>query len=131
MGTVNAGVARLVGAVASLLEVDGWVGHGIRSPEHWVSWKAGVSHGRAEGLVRIARRVDDLPACFGLFAEGRLTEDAMVRIARRVPASRDAEIAALAPDVVDLPARPAVAVAARAARRVDRAARARAQRAGA
>ena len=100
MGAVNAGVARLVGAVASLLEIDGWVGAGIRSPEHWVSWKAGVSHGRAEGLVRIARRVDELPECFGLFAEGRLTEDAMVRIARRVPAVRDAEVAAVAPTLL-------------------------------
>jgi hypothetical protein len=31
--------------------------------------------------------------CWGLFSEGRLTEDAMVRIARRVPAERDAEVA--------------------------------------
>ena len=100
MGAVNAGVARLVAAVAELLAVDGWVGAGIRSPEHWLSWKAGVSHGRAEGLVRIARRLDDLPACFALFAEGRLGEDAMVRVARRVPACRDAEIAALAPTLL-------------------------------
>ncbi|MDD9369864.1 MAG: DUF222 domain-containing protein [Acidimicrobiales bacterium] len=97
MGTVNPAVARLVGALVDLLAADGWQGAGIRSPEHWLTWKAGVSHGRAAGLVRIARRVDDLPACFALFAEGRLGEDAMVRIARRVPAARDAEIAALAP----------------------------------
>ena len=68
-----------------LLAVEGWAGRGIRSPEHWLILKAGLSHGRAEGLVRIARRVDELPACFALFVEGRLGEDAMVRIARRVP----------------------------------------------
>ena len=100
MGAVNAAVARLVSAVAQLLAVDGWVGAGIRSPEHWVSWKAGVSHGRAEGLVRIARRIDDLPECFALFAAGRLTEDAMARISRRVPAARDTEIAAVAPTLL-------------------------------
>jgi hypothetical protein len=100
MGTVNAGVARLVSAVRDLLVTDGWEGVGIRSPEHWLCWKAGVSHGRAVGLVRIARRMGDLPACFSLFAEGRIGEDAMVRIARRVPAGRDAEIAGLAPSLM-------------------------------
>jgi hypothetical protein len=97
---VNVAVARLVNAVSDLLAVDGWVGHGIQSPEHWVCWKAGVSRSRAAGLVHIARRARELPACFALFAEGRLGEDAMVRIARRVPASRDAEIAALAPQLL-------------------------------
>ena len=97
MGTVTPAVARLVAALVDLLAAEGWQGAGIRSPEHWLTWKAGVSHGRAAGLVGIARRVHELPACFALFREGRLGEDAMVRIARRVPAARDAEIAALAP----------------------------------
>jgi len=100
MGTVNVAVARLVAAVRDLLAVDGWVGHGIQSPEHWVCWKAGVSRSRAEGVVRIARRADELPACWALFEQGRLGEDAMVRIARRVPAARDAEVAALAPTLL-------------------------------
>lgn len=100
MGTVNAAIARLVAALHTLLAADGWVAHGIQSPEHWVTWKAGVSRSRAEGLVRIARRVDELPACWALFGEGRLGEDAMVRIARRVPASRDSEVAALAPSLL-------------------------------
>ena len=100
MGTVNPALARLVAAVVDLLAADGWQGAGIRSPEHWLTWKAGVSHGRAAGLVQLARRAGDLPACFALFAKGRLGEDAMVRIARRVPASRDAEIAALAPTLL-------------------------------
>ena len=100
MGTVNQAVARLVTALRVLLDTDGWEGAGIRSPEHWVTWKAGMSRSRAEGLVRIARRSLELPACFSLFAEGRLGEDAMVRIARRVPAGRDAEVAAMAPTLL-------------------------------
>ncbi|HEX6235556.1 MAG TPA: hypothetical protein VFZ68_00080, partial [Acidimicrobiales bacterium] len=47
MGAVNAGVARLVAAVRVLLDTDGWAGPGIRSPEHWLTWKAGISRGRA------------------------------------------------------------------------------------
>ena len=117
MGTVNVAVARLVAAVRVLLDTDGWEGVGIQSPEHWLCWKAGVARPRAEGLVTIARRVAELPACWALFTAGRLGEDSMVRIARRVPPSRDAEVAALAPTLVDRPARPVVAVAARTARR--------------
>lgn len=37
--------------------------------------------------MRIARRIDELPACWALFEARRLTEDAMVRIACRVPAA--------------------------------------------
>jgi hypothetical protein len=100
MGTVNAAVARLVAAVRDLLAVEGWEDVGIRSPEHWLCWKAGISRPRAEGLVTIARRAGELRACWALFLEGRLGEDAMVRIARRVPAARDTEIAALAPSLL-------------------------------
>ena len=42
----------------------------------------------------------ELPACWALFQQGRLGEDAMVRIARRVPAGRDPEVAALAPGLL-------------------------------
>jgi hypothetical protein len=100
MGTVNVAVARLVAAVRGLLDTDGWEGVGIQSPEHWLCWKAGVSRARAEGLVTIARRLRELPACWALFSAGRLGEDAMVRIARRVPPARDAEVAALAPTLL-------------------------------
>ena len=100
MGTVNVAVARLVAAVRGLLDTDGWEGIGIQSPEHWLCWKAGISRPRAEGLVTIARRARELPECWALFESGRLGEDAMVRIARRVPASRDAEVAALAPSLL-------------------------------
>ena len=52
MGTVNAG-GRPAGrrGAAACSAADGWAGAGIRSPEHWVTWKAGVSRARAEGLV--------------------------------------------------------------------------------
>ena len=100
MGAVNVAVARLVAAVRGLLDTDGWEGVGIRSPEHWLCWKANLSRARAEGLVTIARRARDLPECWAAFAAGRLGEDAMVRIARRVPAARDAEVAALAPTLL-------------------------------
>lgn len=96
MGTINVATAQLVSTVSMLLATDGWHGHGIQSPEHWLTWKAGLERSRANGLVKIARRRGELPACWAMFEEGRLTEDAMVRIARRVPAERDVEVASWA-----------------------------------
>ena len=98
MGAINLATVALVDAIAYVLDHDGWVGHGIESPEHWVTWKAGVGKHRAKGLVAIARRREELPACWALFRDGRLTEDAMARIAKRVPAAYDDQVARLAPD---------------------------------
>lgn len=100
MGQINVAVARLVSTILMLIQTDGWGGVGIRSVEHWVTWKAGVSRERAARLTRIARRVEELPACWALFEAGRLTEDAMGLIARRVPACRDAEVASWAPGML-------------------------------
>ena len=77
MGTINLAVAKLVVTIRMLIDTGGWGGHGIRSVDHWVQWKAGVKERRAQDLVRIARRIDELPACWALFEAGRLTEDAM------------------------------------------------------
>ncbi len=93
MGTLNAAAAQLVTTIRMLLDTDGWHGWGIQSAEHWVQWKAGVSPARAEALVRIARRIHELPACWALFEQGRITEDAMARVAKRVPADHDADVA--------------------------------------
>jgi len=100
MGTINLATAQLVATIRMLLDTNGWHGGGIQSVEHWVTWKACVSRRRAEGLVRIARRIPELPACWALFQAGRLTEDAMVRIAQRVPAQRDVEVAGWAPNLL-------------------------------
>jgi hypothetical protein len=96
MGTINAATAELCEALGELHANEGWGGVGIQSLEHWTTWKAGVSNYRAQNLVRIAKRIDELPTCFGLFREGRLSEDSMTRVARKVPASRDDEVANLA-----------------------------------
>ena len=100
MGTINLATADLVGTIGVLDAAEGWRGHGIRSLEHWVQWKAGVSERRAQDLVKIARRIDDLPRCWSLFSDGRITEDTMARLARRLPASRDAELAVMLPGLL-------------------------------
>ncbi len=100
MGTINVATAALVRTIRTLIDNDGWTGHGIQSVEHWLTWKGGLSRGHADKLTRIARRIDDLPTCWALFEAGRVTEDAMSLIARKVPAARDAEVASLAPGML-------------------------------
>jgi hypothetical protein len=100
VSVMNRAVAALVDTIAMLDATGGWTGYGIRSLEHWVQWKANMSEHRAAKLVRVARRRGELPACWALFADGRLTEEAMVRIASRVPAERDREMAATAPGLM-------------------------------
>ena len=100
MGTINLATVDLVQTIGMVDATGGWQGHGIRSLEHWVQWKACLSERRSQNLVRIARRVDDLPRCWSMFSEGRITEDLMALLARRLPAARDAELAALVPELM-------------------------------
>lgn len=60
-GRVNVAHAELVAVIVQVLESGCWNGHGIRSPEHWVTWKTGVSPTRARDLVLIAQRSIELP----------------------------------------------------------------------
>jgi hypothetical protein len=92
MGAANLAIAAVVEGVVELLATNGWVSPGIASPEHWVQWKTNTARHRAAGIVQIARRVEELPVCWQHFREGRITEDAMVLLARKAPAERDAEL---------------------------------------
>jgi hypothetical protein len=97
MGTINTATAALVAVIAEVLETGAWCGWGVRSPEHWVAWRCGVSRHRARRLVRLARRRAELPTATAAFASGSLTEDQAHVVARRVPAALEAEVSALAP----------------------------------
>ena len=101
MGSINASTAELVRVIADVVENETWrTAGGIKSPEHWVTWQCGVSHARAVALVQMAARRAELPASCGLFDEGRISEDVMAAIARRVPAARDVEVAAQVPQLL-------------------------------
>ncbi len=95
-GMINAATARLVRLLGEVLATGSWEGAGIRSPEQWVAWKCGVGPARARSLVAMARRLPELPETRTSFEAGELTEDQVAVIARRAPASTDAEVAELA-----------------------------------
>lgn len=62
MGRMNMVAAQLVDVIVEVLDADAWgEGGGLRSPEHWVTWRTGVSSTRAKGLVQIVRRLEELP----------------------------------------------------------------------
>jgi hypothetical protein len=97
MGLVNVATSELVAALADVLACDGWQVAGVISPEHWVTWRCGVSPHRAKQLVASARKLTALPECAALFAAGSLTEDQVRVIADHTDAAHDAEVATLAP----------------------------------
>ncbi len=86
----------IVELIARVLDTGAWAEWGIRSPEHWVAWKCGVSAGRARRLVRMARRLPELPETRAAFEAGELAEDQVAVVCRHAPAWADAEVAEFA-----------------------------------
>jgi Domain of unknown function (DUF222) len=99
VGRLNVVTAELVGVIGEVIRAGAWEGFGIRSPEHWVVWRCGVSPGRARRLVRMARALDALPATNRLFQAGELGEDQTALIVRHTDAEHDAQVAELAPSL--------------------------------
>jgi len=95
-GILNVATARLVGLIGQVLETESWQGFGIRSAEHWVAWKCGVSPRRARVLVMMARRLGELPETRAAFGAGELAEDSVGLICRLAPTSIDTDVAELA-----------------------------------
>jgi Domain of unknown function (DUF222) len=99
VGLLNVVTAELVGVIGEVIRAGAWEGFGIRSPEHWVVWRCGVSPGRARRLVRMARALDALPATSRLFQAGELGEDQTALIVQHTDAEHDAQVAELAPSL--------------------------------
>src|SRR3954447_26461882 len=90
-GILTAATGRLVGLIAAVVESECWQGGGVRSAEQWVSWKCGVSPGRARALVRTASRIGELPEVHAAQGGGELREGQGAAIPRQAPASIDAQ----------------------------------------
>ncbi len=81
-GQANAAVAALVQRLEQVLATGAWEGWGVRSAAHWLSWKCGITPYRARALVRVARRLEELPRTREAFMAGRLSEAAVIAITR-------------------------------------------------
>ena len=95
-GVLNTSYARLVTIVAQALVDESWAIAGVRSPEHWLTMKAGLSPFRAKAIVTVARRSHELPTVMGQFADGQLSFDQVAVVARYAPAHVEASVAEFA-----------------------------------
>ena len=95
-GVLNASYARLVSITAAALDDESWAIAGVRSPEHWLTMRAGLSPFHARQVVTVARRHDELPSVMGEFANGQLSLDQVAVVARYTPAHMEASVAELA-----------------------------------
>jgi Domain of unknown function (DUF222)/HNH endonuclease len=95
-GHLNVLHAQLVDTIIESLDAGLWEQGGLRSPEHWLAWQTGLSPSRARQLVETARRAKELPGTFAAFADGELSVDQVVTVAKYTPAHNDTEVCELA-----------------------------------
>ena len=88
--------ARLVDFVVAVLADGSWQAAGLRSPEHWLMLRAGLSRGQAGAMVLLARRAGELPATVAALREGRISLDQAAVVARHTPAAFDTTVAEFA-----------------------------------
>src|SRR6478735_2686323 len=87
---------RLVDFVAAVLADGSWQAAGLRSPEHWLMLRAGLSRGQAAAMILVGRRAGELPATAAALREGRISLDQAAVVARHTPAEFDATVAEFA-----------------------------------
>src|SRR5665647_1761448 len=95
-GVINASPSRLVTIVAQALTDESWAIAGVRSPEHWLTMRAGLSPFHAHQIVAVAKRRGELPSVMGEFANGQLSLDQVAVVARYTPTQVEASVAELA-----------------------------------
>lgn len=88
-GVLNGAGGALVDLVADALAERLWEQWGIHSPAQWLAWKTGFSKGRAQMVVRIARRRSELPCAVEALRSGALSVDQVQLIAAHVPSAYD------------------------------------------
>lgn len=69
----------------------------MRSPEHWLALRAGLSPATAAQITTLARARTRLPVLTGLVEQGRLSLDQASAVAGRVPAAYEEAVCELAP----------------------------------
>ena len=102
-GGLNVLHGRLVDIAAQCEAEPGlWRGVGIRSLEHWLCWRSGLTTHVARQVTSIARRADELPVSIAWLKEGRLSLGQVAEIARWAPWWADEQAAGLA-EVMTVP----------------------------
>src|SRR5688500_14361519 len=87
-GRIAADEAHLLTLIREFDRREGWAGVGLLSCAHWLTWRTGLGSNAARERVRVARRLDDLPAIAEAFAAGRMSWS-QVRAVTRVATPDD------------------------------------------
>ena len=95
-GRLNRAHAELVDIAAALIEGGHWGDGGFRSPEHYLTVRAGLSPAHARDVIVVARRRTELPDAAAAVRTGELSLDAAAVVARHVPATYQASMTHLA-----------------------------------
>jgi hypothetical protein len=95
-GVINAAHGELVDLTVLTLAEGHHVGPGLHTPAQYVAWQTGVSKATANRLVRIARRVDELPHLVGALRAGAISLDQADVVAQHCPARYDRSVTELA-----------------------------------
>jgi Domain of unknown function (DUF222)/HNH endonuclease len=93
---IHASTCRWLSLVAEFDRRQGWAPWGARSCAHWVSWRCGVAPVSAREHVRVARRLEELPAVRAAFARGELSYSKVRAITRVDGLEREADLLSLA-----------------------------------
>lgn len=93
---MNVAHAKLVSCTAEPLESGLWKGYGIRSIEHWLTLRAGLSPQRARHIADVAHRATELPVTVQTMADGQLSFEQAHAVAEHARPHNDAEAASLA-----------------------------------
>jgi hypothetical protein len=81
-GRIAAAQAELLTWIAEFDRREGWAGTGLLSCAHWLSWQIGLSPSAAREQVRVARRLEELPAVAAAFADGQASYSKVRAITR-------------------------------------------------
>lgn len=85
-GRLAAGEAELLEWIAEYDRREAWVGVGLLSCAHWLSWRIGLSPGAAREKVRVARALPELAVVREAYAAGRLSYSQVRAISRAATA---------------------------------------------
>ncbi|MGH8964231.1 MAG: DUF222 domain-containing protein, partial [Actinomycetes bacterium] len=83
-GHIAAAECRFLQLLAEFDQRGGWVGDGICSCAHWLSWRAGMNLRTATERLRVAHALQQLPRITEAFAAGRVSYSKVRAITRAI-----------------------------------------------
>ncbi len=82
--------------VAEFDDRGGWAEWGVKSCAHWLSWRCSIALGAAREQVRVARRLQELPAVREAFSRGELSYCKVRAVTRVATAETEAGLVEIA-----------------------------------